>query len=416
MPVRRTMRILHVIGDLAPESGGPAKACVEMARALALRGHGVTIATTDYAPSGGRARPRIAPERGLSLEVHAAGFPRAWLASWPLKRALPRLVREADLVHIHSLYLFHSWAAGTLCRRLGVPYIVRPHGTLDPYIHRRHRWRKRVMELWFQDRVLRDAAAIHYTSLEERRLAEPYAQGAPGAVIPLGLDLADYAELPPAGSFRARYPEIGERQILLFLSRLNFKKGLDVLVEAARRSLAAGVDAHLVVAGPDGGMEAATRRWVASAGLESRTTFTGMLIGRDKLAAFRDAALFLLPSSSENFGIAVVEAMACGTPVIVSDRVNIWREIVEDGAGLAVPPHAEPFAAAAIRLLADAPARRAMGEAGRKAVARRYDWATIAAELERLYARLAPSGAEAAAGAHGGAATGEGEARPCPFR
>jgi glycosyltransferase involved in cell wall biosynthesis len=325
-------------------------------------------------------------------------------------------VREADLVHIHSLYLFHSWAAGTLCRRLRVPYIVRPHGTLDPYIHRRHRWRKRVMELWFQDRVLRNAAAIHYTSLEERRLAEPYAQGAPGAVIPLGLDLADYAELPPPGSFRARHREIGDRPILLFLSRLNFKKGLDVLVEAARRTVASGVDAHLVIAGPDGGMEAATRRWVARAGLEGRATFTGMLTGRDKLAAYRDAALFLLPSSSENFGIAVVEAMACGTPVIVSDRVNIWREIVADGAGLAVPPQAEPFAAAAIRLLADEPARRAMGEAGRNAVPRRYDWAMIAAELERLYARLAPNGAEAIMGGAQGAASGEGEARPCPFR
>jgi glycosyltransferase involved in cell wall biosynthesis len=383
------MRILHVIGDLAPESGGPAKACVEMARALARRGHEVSVATTDFSPSRGRAAPEIAPEPGLTLHVFPLSFPRRWLASWRMRGALPELIGAAEIVHIHSLYLFHSWAAGTLCRRMGAPYIIRPHGTLDPLIHRRHRWRKRVMELAFQDRLLRDAAAIHYTSAEERRLAEPFVHGAPGVVIPLGLELEDYAALPPPGAFRGRHPEIGERPILLFLGRLNFKKGLDVLIDAAARLAAEGIEAHLVLAGPDGGMETAARRWVAEARLQSRATFTGMLTGRDKLAALRDAALFLLPSASENFGIAVVEAMACGTPVIVSDRVNIWREIVEDGAGLAAPPEAEAFARAAIRLLRDEPARRAMGQAAAASVAKRYRWSVIAAELERAYERLA---------------------------
>lgn len=399
------MRILHVIGDLAPQSGGPPKACVEMARAMARLGHEVAIATTDFSPSAGRAEPRIAPEPGLSLHVFPIGFPRRWLASWPLRRALPELVRAADVVDIHSLYLFHSWAAGTLCRRLGVPYFVRPHGTLDPVIHRRHRWRKRVMELWFQDRLLRDAATIHYTSAEEMRLAEPFVHGAPGVVVPLGLDLAEYSAPPPAGAFRRRHPEIGQRPILLFLGRLNFKKGLDVLIEAVARVAAAGIDAHLVIAGPDGGMEAAARGWVSSAGLEARTTFTGMLTGADKLAAFADAALFVLPSLSENFGIAVVEAMACGTPVLVSDRVNIWREIVADGGGLAEAPNADSFAAAMTGLLQDEPHRLAMGRAALASVARRYQWSAIAPDLERIYARVAatrrPGGADFSAAARG---------------
>jgi glycosyltransferase involved in cell wall biosynthesis len=135
-------------------------------------------------------------------------------------------------------------------------------------------------------------------------------------------------------------------------------------------------------------MEASARRWVVEAGLEHRSTFTGMLRGRDKLAAFVDAALFVLPSSTENFGIAVVEAMACGTPVLVSDRVNIWREIVEDGAGRAETPNAEAFAAAMVSLLRDESKLRAMGEAARASVARRYQWNAIAADLERLYAQV----------------------------
>jgi glycosyltransferase involved in cell wall biosynthesis len=382
------MHILHVIGDLAPESGGPAKACVEMAQALARRGHEVTIATTDFSPRFGRARPQVPPEPRVELRVFPLGFPTRWLASWPLRRALPELIRAADLAHIHSLYLFHSWAAGTICRRLDVPYIVRPHGTLDPVIHRRRRWRKRIMELWFQNRLLRNAAAIHYTSAEEMRLAEPYVHGAPGVVVPLGLDLSDYSVLPEPGSFRRFHPEIGQRPILLFLGRLNFKKGLDVLIEATARVVAAGIDVHLVLAGPDGGMEASARRWIARAGLEGRSTFTGMLRGAEKLAAFVDAAFFVLPSLSENFGIAVVEAMACGTPVLVSDRVNIWREIVADGAGIVEPPNLESFAAAMIKLLNDEPRRRAMGRAARASVARRYQWITIAAELEQLYAQV----------------------------
>lgn len=399
------MRILHVIGDLAPESGGPAKACVEMARAVTRLGHEVAIATTDFSPAVGRAEPRIAPEPGLGLQVFPLSSPRRWLASWRLRRALPELLRAADVAHIHSLYLFHSWAAGTCCRRLGVPYIVRPHGTLDPVIRRRRRWRKRIMELWFQDRLLRDAAAIHYTSAEEMRLAEPFAHGAPGVVVPLGLDLAEYSAPPPAGAFRRQHPEIGQRPILLFLGRLNFKKGLDVLIEAVARVAAAGIDAHLVIAGPDGGMETAARGWVSRAGLEARTTFTGMLTGADKLAAFAAAALFVLPSSSENFGIAVIEAMACGTPVLVSGRVNIWREIVADGAGLAEPPNAESFAAAMTGLLQDEPRRLAMGRAALASVARRYQWSAIAADLERLYTRVAatrrPAGADFSAAARG---------------
>ena len=359
-----------------------------MAQALARRGHEVTIATTDFSPSFGRARPQVPQEPRVDLRVFPLGFPARWLASRPLRRALPELVRAADLAHIHSLYLFHSWAAGTICRRIGVPYIVRPHGTLDPFIHRRRRWRKRIMELWFQNRLLRNAAAIHYTSAEEMRLAEPYVFGAPGAVVPLGLDLSDYASLPELGAFRRAHPEIGERPILLFLGRLNFKKGLDILIQATARVAAAGIDAHLVLAGPDGGMEASARRWIAESGLEHRSTFTGMLRGKDKLAAFVDAALFVLPSSTENFGIAVVEAMACGTPVLVSDRVNIWREIVADGAGRAEAPNVEAFAAAMVSLLQDEPRRRAMGEAARASVARRYQWNAIAADLERLYAQI----------------------------
>ena len=378
------MRILHVIGDLAPASGGPAKAGFEMARALARRGHEVAIYTTDFGQPPEGAREQI--RDGVRLRYFPLQAPRIWLSSWPMRAALARDLPGFDLLHLHSLYLFHDWAAGNLARRIAKPYIVRPHGSLDPYIFRRHRLKKLIFDLWFQNRVLAGASAIHYTAEEEMHLAEPYVHGAPGVVIPNGLDPSDYANLPPKGSFRARHPEIGNRTILLFLSRINFKKGLDILAKAVGQL--AQENLHLVIAGPDGGYLAETRRFVAEAGIGDRTTFTGMLTGQDKLAAFADASLFILPSYSENFGIAVVEAMACGVPVLISDKVNIWREVVADGAGHAAPCDAHAFAHEIAVMLAEPRELAAMSGAGRSAVARRYDWSVIAQRLESVYAAI----------------------------
>ncbi len=378
------MRILHVIGDLAPASGGPAKAGFEMARALARRGHEVAIYTTDFGQPADM--PRKQTRDGVRLSYFPLQAPRIWLSSWPLRATLARDLPGFDLLHLHSLYLFHDWAAGNLARRIAKPYIVRPHGSLDPYIFRRHRLKKLIFDLWFQDRVLAGASAIHYTAEEEMHLAEPYVHGAPGVVIPNGLDPSDYANLPAKGSFRARHPEIGDRTILLFLSRINFKKGLGILARAVGQL--ARDDLHLVIAGPDGGYLAETKRFVAEAGISARTTFTGMLTGQDKLAAFADAALFILPSYSENFGIAVVEAMACGVPVLISDKVNIWREVAADGAGRAVPCDARAVAQEIATMLAAPASLAAMGAAGRAAVARRYDWSVIAQRLENIYAAI----------------------------
>ena len=383
------MRILHVIGDLAPASGGPAKAGFEMARALVRRGHEVAIYTTDFGQSAGAPAEQI--RDGVELRFFPLQAPRIWLASWPMRRALARDLPGFDLLHLHSLYLFHDWAAGNLALQIAKPYIVRPHGSLDPYIFRRHRLKKAIFDLWFQNRVLAGASAIHYTAGEEMHLAAPFVHGAPGVVIPNGLDPADYANLPARGSFRTRHPEIGERKILLFLSRINFKKGLDILTGALGQLVQTNMareDLHLVIAGPDGGYLDETRRFVAEAGIEARTTFTGMLTGQDKLAAFADACLFILPSYSENFGIAVVEAMACGVPVLISDRVNIWREVVADGAGHAAPCDAGAFAREIAAMLAEPAALAAMGQAGRVAVARRYDWSVIAQRLENVYAAI----------------------------
>lgn len=385
------MRILHVIANLAPRYGGPAKACVEMARVVARLGHEVQIFTTNQDGPGELAVPLDRPVIKDGVEIHYFPIqpPRFWGASWPLARALSQKIKEFDLVHIHSLYLFHDLAAGHYCRQGGVPYLIRPHGTLDPYIQRRHRWRKAVMEAWFENRNLRQAAALHFTSEEEMRLAAPFTGNTPGAVVPLGVDLREFQELPEPGRFRERFPEIGPKRIILFLGRINFKKGLDLLVQALARVVRHRQDVHLVLAGPDDdGWGARVKEWLKGAGLLGCATFTGMLLGEEKLAALRDAQMFVLPSYSENFGLAVIEALACGLPVVISDKVNIWREVAAAGAGLVVPCEAASLAAALERLLAEPGLAAVMGQRGRDLVARRFQWGNIALALQDLYAGI----------------------------
>lgn len=376
-----------MIASIAAETGGPAKAAVEMARAVAALGHEVQIYTTDRGLKPEAPRPTSAGP--VAIHVYPQQFPALLATSWPLARALADAIPKADVVHLHSLYLFHDWATARICRRAGVPYLLRPHGTLDPYIWRRHRARKWLLETLFQNRVLRQAASLHFTAEEEMRLAAPYAQGAPGVVVPLGIDAAEYATLPPPGDLRQRFPEIGARRIVLFLGRLNFKKGLDLLVPAFARAAAVTPDLHLVIAGPDDGVRGTVEQDVARHGLGSHVTFTGMLGPAERLAALADAFAFVLPSYSENFGLAVAEAMAAGVPVLVSDRVNIWREVEAAQAGLIAPPEVAPFAELIAALAGDPDRAAAMGANGRSLVRTRFAWERIARELEGVYRSLA---------------------------
>ena len=219
------MNILHVIGALADRYGGPSKACFEMARAVVRRGHTVSILTTDNDGPAVLDVPIDTPvERdGVTLRYFPATVPRYWCRSPAMERALVEAIRRADVVHLHSLYLFHDKVTGRECWRAGVPYLFSPHGSLDPYLYRRHRFRKWVMEAWFQNAVTRGAAAVHFTTEEEGRLARPHVFGVPGVVVPLGLDLDEYQHEPLRGCFRTAHPSIGSRPIVLFLGRLNFK-------------------------------------------------------------------------------------------------------------------------------------------------------------------------------------------------
>jgi glycosyltransferase involved in cell wall biosynthesis len=385
------MKILHVIANLAPRYGGPSKACWEMARAVAQLGHEVSIYTTNQDGPGELPVPVDQPvqREGVEIRYFPIQAPRFWGTSLPLALGLRQKIPASDLVHVHSLYLFHNLVAGHFCRHYDIPYLMRPQGTLDPFIHRHHRRRKRIMEYLFENRNIRGAAALHFTTAQEQELAAPHTFATPGLVVPLGIGANEFEEMPEPGSFRRRHPEIGDKQIILFFSRVNFKKGLDLLAKAFGAVARQRQDVHLVIAGPDNeAWGARVRTWLEEEGVSARTTFTGMLLGPERLAVLRDATLFALPSYTENFGLAVVEAMAAGLPVIISDQVNIWPEVQSAGAGRVVPCNAVALADQILDLLAHPEAAQRMGQKGRGLVAERFQWPRVGRSLAEAYVRI----------------------------
>jgi glycosyltransferase involved in cell wall biosynthesis len=321
-----------------------------------------------------------------ALRWFHASAPRTWGFSRTLGEALWSEIGRFDIVHIHSVYMFHTLVAATACRRQGIPYIIRPHGTLDPFLLRRGRFKKSAYMALIEKRNLDLAAAIHYTSEEEMHLAHArFGIQAPAVVVPFGVDPMEFENLPDPTEFGRWFPETRGKRIVLFLSRLNFKKGLEVLV-AAFAQLADLRDVHLVLAGPeDHGYGALVRRWVSNHGLTDRTTFTGMLVERDKRAALSAASVFVLPSRTENFGFAVFEAMAAGVPTIVSDRVHFARELERAGAAVTCGRTSHEVAASIRRVLEDPGFAQRLGVNGRRLVKDRFTWTHVVQALVPVY-------------------------------
>lgn len=391
------MRVLHVIPAVAARYGGPSRAVFEMGAAVRAHGVETVVATTDADGAGRLALPTgmIVEHRGLPTVF----FPRQWSEAFKYSAPLARwLLAEAagfDVVHVHAVFSHSSLAAGRAARRRGVPYVVRPLGTLDPWSLAQKRGRKRLLWRLGASRLVRGAAAIHYTSAAERRGAEAIAgAGDPGrgAVIPLGVDPDLLAAPPPPGVFRREWPVLGEAPYVLALGRLHPKKGLETLLRAFAG--VAGPEWRLVIAG-DGepAYVAGLRRLAADLGAGARVVFTGWLEGGPRAGALRDAALLALPSRQENFALSVVEALACAVPVVISDAVNLADDVRAAGAGWVVSLDEAALAAGLGEALDGEPERARRGKAGRELVERRFTWTRIGSDLADLYRALAPRAA-----------------------
>ncbi len=387
------MKILHVLETLSPRYGGPVSVLLALAEAQQQVGHEVTIVTTNTDhPRGVFREPGWDALAQETVPVYYAPVQFAPLRFSTQLAAYLKRAAQFDIVHIHGLYRFPQTYAAWQARRQGVPYVITPHGALDPYLYARSSSGKlrfkRLYERWFDLPNLHAAGAIHYTAEEERERVSFLGLKAPSFVVPNGIDWARYQDLPARGALRARWG-LGEAPVVLFLGRLHFKKGLDLLIpafDALRRRVP---EAQLVIAGPendDYGQQ--VRGWVRERGLEAAVHLVGPLEGADVVQAYVDADVFALPSYTENFGMTVAEAMACALPVVISDQVNIHAEVSGAGAGLVTACDAGEVTAALELLLRDADRRRAMGAAGRHLVRERFTWPAIVEQLTAEYQKV----------------------------
>lgn len=326
------MKILQIVQTLDPSLGGVTSAVLALSRGLAHRGHKIDALTLDS--------PTASWLGEIDLTVHALGGGRTGYQY--SKNLLPWLREHGggyDCVIVNGLWQYLGLAVWRRYAGTATPYYVFPHGMLDPWFKKafplKH-LKKWLYWPWAEYRVLRDAAAVIFTSEEERVQARKsfWLYRCREAVSPLGVESPPTTSPQAKEKFPGIYPQLQNKRVLLFLGRLHPKKGCDLLIEALARASDPESSVALILAGPDQvGWEQNLRALVARLDLTSRVVFAGMLEGEMKQAAFAGADAFILPSHQENFGMSVVEALAAGLPVLISDRVNIWREIDSSHAG-----------------------------------------------------------------------------------
>ncbi len=385
------MRILHVIDSMRPESGGPPAIASRLAAAQAIAGHDVVLACRIAGEGRGNAGevytsiPGIAQVRQVVLGPSGTIDKYLGLAARRRIRAL-LIAEKIDVMHLHGVWDSVLRAAASEAQARGIPYCVLLNGMLDVWSLAQKPLKKRLaLSLLYRGHLNR-AAFLHVGNEDERRLIEPLRLTAPRVIIPNGVFSEELANLPLPGSFTRNHPGLAGRRYVLFLSRLHFKKGLDILAEAFARIAPRFPDVDLVVAGPDDGAAADFGRRIAAAGLAGRTHLVGALFGRDKYAAMVDAACVCLPGRQEGVGVAITEALGCGTPCVISTECH-FPEVANENAGFVAALDAGAIADALCRILSDPSSAKAMGARGRDMVLSRYTWPAIAEQCIGAYRR-----------------------------
>ena len=378
------MKILHVISSVNPVGGGPIEGVKQIATLLEGQGHHIEVASLDH--------PAAPFVKECPLRVHPLGPTSSKYAF--SSRFVPWLRANRsryDAVVVNGIWQYHSFGAWRALRHSDTPYVLYPHGMLDPWFKKKYplkHLKKWLYWPWADYRVLRDASAVLFTCEEECRLARDsfWLYRCNEVVVNYGTSRPHGDAGLQREEFLSRYPELRGKRLALFMGRVHPKKGCDLVIESFARVLGSNPDWHLLIAGPDQvGWQKYLSNRTAQLGVESRVTWTGMITGAEKWGALHSAEVFLLPSHQENFGIAVAEALASGVPTLISNKVNIWREILADGAGMVSDDTLEG-ACSTLRSYNDMPTeeRTIMRQAARACFDRRFEITTAARSLQTV--------------------------------
>ncbi len=382
------MKILHISPSYLPARhyGGPVESVHAMNRALVRQGVEVVVYTTDADGPDRLSVPLGVPVAldGIKIFYFPGSFPRNWFYSGAMKRALRKNVKDFDLVHITSVWLAASALGAHYAKKFGKPYIISPRGSLMRDPMSRKSLKKSVYMALIEKKNVMNAAAVHCTTEAEATDCRNKFGGQRIVVIPNAV--SDVPAAGPEETFREKYGIARSEKLALFVGRLHPIKGFDTLIPAMADIVKSLPAAKLaIVGGDEKGYKREIEKMIDNDRLANRVVFTGRLVGREKAAALAAADLFVLPSYSENFGMAAAEAMAAGLPVVLTDGVGIAPEVRRAGAGIIVEKKPDLLARAILDILTGRVDGRAMGERGKHLVTERFSLEAVGEAMAGLY-------------------------------
>ena len=377
------MKIAHLYPFLGRDKGGIAACLPPMLSALEHQNVACQLFSQRFGGDGDLAALGL-EQTAFQIERAPTQDPSGFGFSPQLRSMVAN--SDAEIIHSHGLWMWSDRVADAVARQKCVPHVVSPHGMLEPWAMRNSARKKQLMWRLFQGRALSHARCLHALCDAERVSMRDLGLTNPIAVVPNGVNLSEFENLPAPAEFDASFPVVKNRRVLLFMARLHPKKGLVPLLHAWKTVARRFPDWILVIAGPDeNGHRAELDAIVADNKLENYVLFTGMLDGNAKKAALARADAFVLPSQSEGFSIAILEAMACALPVLLTPQCH-FPDAVIAGAAIEAQPNADSLALVLRAMLElDAATRAAMGARGRDLVAQQYTWQSVAAQWKQLY-------------------------------
>lgn len=397
----KPLKILQIIPSISLVYGGPSQMIRGLSAALAKLPADtvsqVTVITTDSNGDVDEA-PLDVP---LGEPVQQDGYEIIYFRCSPFRRykfsteLLSWLWANAhhyDIAHIHALFSPVSTAAATVCRWRKLPYLMRPLGTLDPADLAKKKQIKKLYASLLEKPNLAGASAIHFTTELESKVSERFGVSTPDVIIPLGVALPDLPDRTTAqAAIRERFGIPAEHPIILFMSRIDPKKGFDLLLPALERLHAQNRPFHFLLCGAnpqDRDYETSIREKIQDSPWANWATLNGFVSGELKAQILSAADLFVLPSYYENFGIAVAEAMAAKLPVVISDQVHIWPVIEQDAAGWVVPTDVDALVTALDNALGEADVRSQRGQNAQRCAKENYSWDAIAQRMTGAYQEI----------------------------
>lgn len=394
------MRILQVISYFYPAwaYGGPPRSAYELSKELVRRGHEVTVYTTDSLDPKHRVKVSLQGKASVidGIDVYYFKNLSNWLAGrhhlflpFSLVKALHDHLGEFDIVHLHDARTTLHIPAHYYARKYAIPYVLQARGSA-PRLRAKRRL-KQVYDILWGYKLLRDASkVIALTETEVDQYKDMGISEDKIEIVPNGINPSEFENLPGRGAFRRKHGLSDEQKIILYLGRIHRIKGIDLLAKAFAGLSNELNDTRLVIAGPDDGYLPELKRMIPELKIEEKVLFTGPIYGEEKMAAYVDADVYVLPSIYETFPNTVLEAFACGTPVILTDRCGI-ADIVNGQGGVVVPYDKDQLQMALLYMLSDEKMRQESGECGKLLVRGQFNWEKITEQVEDIYLRCLSS-------------------------